>query len=145
VVGLLDEEDDETSPGGFLEGATRQLEWAIHMGIPAVILPPPAPGAEMEYAGVVQTLALEAQANNLQIWIRTHLAEKSLAEYELVQTLCDGLTNIGIMLVMDPIPNGPRPQGDRSELEGGPLPLQGVPDEQKELSSISKESPGHPY
>jgi type II protein arginine methyltransferase len=104
VVGLLDEEDDETSPDGFLEGATRQLEWAIHMGIPAVILPPPAPGAAMEYAGIVQTLALEAQANNLQIWIRTHLAEKSLAEYELVQTLCDGLSNIGIMLVMDPIP-----------------------------------------
>lgn len=89
---------------GFVEKATKQLEWAIHMGVPAVVLPSPPPGASMEYARVVQTLALEAQANNLQLWIKAHLTEESLAEYGLLQTLCDGLSNIGVILVMDPIP-----------------------------------------
>ncbi len=102
MVGLVKE--DAAPAKSFVQNAMKQLNWAIHMGIPAVIFPSPPQGGTMEYARMVQSLALKAQANNTQIWIKVNLTEKSLAEYDLLQTLCDGLSNIGIMLVMDPIP-----------------------------------------
>jgi protein arginine N-methyltransferase 5 len=58
----------------------------------------------MEYARVLQSLAIEAQVSNLQIWVRTFLNESSLREYELLHRLCDGISNIGMILVMEPMP-----------------------------------------
>lgn len=102
MVGLVGGEDGP--PETFFENAMKQLNWAVHMGLPTVILPSPPPGGTMEYARAVQAVALEAQCNNTQIWIKVKLTEKSFADYDLLQTFCDGLSNIGIMLVMDPIP-----------------------------------------
>ncbi len=83
----------------------RQLEWAIHMGIPAVIIPAiPSPEQLVEYARVVNALAVEAQANNVQIWIKVFLTEAALAEYDTFHRLCDGPGNIGILLVMEVMP-----------------------------------------
>jgi protein arginine N-methyltransferase 5 len=101
VVGVVADAD---TPAILVQRLPFQLEWAIHMGIPAVILPAPAGSMVVEYARVIQALALDAQNNNLQIWIRTELNEKSLREYEVLHRLCDGLSNVGMMLVMEPIP-----------------------------------------
>jgi protein arginine N-methyltransferase 5 len=101
VVGVVPEiRNIET----LLERLPSQLEWAIHMGIPAVVLPFPPSDKIMEYARVLQSLALEAQSSNLQLWIKTYLNETSLGEYNLLHRLCDGLSNIGMVLVMEPMP-----------------------------------------
>jgi protein arginine N-methyltransferase 5 len=103
VVGIVPE---TSAPEILMERLQSQLEWAIHMGIPAVILPAPSGGNDMlvEYARVLNSLALDGQSSNLQLWIKTHLNETSLAEYGLLHRLCDGLSNIGMMLVMEPMP-----------------------------------------
>lgn len=79
----------------------RQLQWAIHMGIPAVILPLPPSPTIMEYARALKSLALEAESSNIQLWIKTLLSEKSLAQYRFLHRMCDGMQNISMMLVMD--------------------------------------------
>ena len=101
VVGVVPDAD---TPDTLIRRLKFQLEWAIHMGIPAVILPPPVGPMVVEYARVIQSLALDAQNNNLQIWIQTELNDKSMREYEVLHRLCDGLSNIGMMLVMEAIP-----------------------------------------
>jgi len=100
VVGVVQEEN---SSEALLGRITKQIEWAIHMGIPAVILPSPPVGGITEYARVILSLAIEAQASNVQIWIKTQLNESSLGEYEILHRLCDGLSNIGMILSMEPI------------------------------------------
>jgi len=87
----------------FFENLTKQIEWAIHMGVPAVILPLSPSDKISEYARVIQSLGLEAQASNLQIWIRTRLNATSLDNYETLHQLCDGLWNIGLILDIGPI------------------------------------------
>lgn len=99
---------DIQPPSTLFAQLPTQVEWAVHMGIPAVILPSVPEGSEiMEYARTLQNLALDAQANNLQLWIKTKLSNESFREYELLHRLCDGLSNIGMMLVMEPTQNVP--------------------------------------
>jgi len=100
IVGVIQEEKSiETLCGKII----KQIEWAIHMGIPAVILPSPPTSRVAEYARIIKSLAMNAQANNVQIWIKTQLKESSLEDYEILHRLCDGFSNIGIMLSMEPI------------------------------------------
>lgn len=79
----------------------------MHMGIPAVILPQiPNKETLVEYARKVNSLAMEAQSNNVQLWVRVPLSDSALADYNLFHRMCDGLANIGVMLVvMEAIPN----------------------------------------
>lgn len=100
VVGIV---RDESFSNYFFDKLTKQIEWAIHMGIPAVILPPAPSGRIFEYARVILSLGLEAQASNLQIWIRTRLNVSSLDNYGILNQLCDGLSNIGMLLEIEPI------------------------------------------
>ena len=79
------------------------------MGIPAVILPIPPSGPErqhelMEYARVLHMLALDAKESNVQIWVKTMLSDHSLAEFETLHRLCDGASNIGMILWMEQVP-----------------------------------------
>jgi protein arginine N-methyltransferase 5 len=101
IVGVVPE---TSTPLALLDRLGSQLEWAIHMGIPAVILPSPPDDMILEYARVLQSLALEAQSSNIQLWVKTMLNEKSLQQYELLHRLCDGLSNIAMMLVLEPLP-----------------------------------------
>ena len=100
-MGIVPETGDGQT---LLARLSSQLEWAIHMGIPAVILPFPTGDTIMEYARALQSLAIDAQFSNLQLWIKTYLNEVSMGEYMLLHRLCDGLSNIGMMLVMEPMP-----------------------------------------
>mmetsp|Transcript_24035 Transcript_24035/g.66613 ORF Transcript_24035/g.66613 Transcript_24035/m.66613 type:complete len:668 (+) Transcript_24035:175-2178(+) len=100
VVGIVQEDNTAKS---FFEDVEKQIEWAIHMGIPAVIVPPPPPGGIPDYARVILSLALEAQASNLQIWVKTRLTTSSLGDYETMHRLCDGLSNIGMILEIEPM------------------------------------------
>lgn len=100
VVGVVQE---ESFSGDFIDNLTKQIEWAIHMGIPAVILPLSPSGGISEYARVILSLGLEAQASNLQIWIRTPLNVLSIENYGNLHQLCDGLSNIGMILEIEPI------------------------------------------
>eukprot|EP00934_Nitzschia_sp_Nitz4_P002696 Nitzschia sp. Nitz4//scaffold322_size40381//33375//35485//NITZ4_007567-RA/size40381-augustus-gene-0.58-mRNA-1//-1//CDS//3329547848//2686//frame0 len=100
IVGLVEETLD---PHEMLQKLPTQLDWATHMGIPAVILPPPTTSTLAEYARVLQSMALQAQLSNLQLWIQVPLQKQALQEYDQLLRLCDGLANIGMMLVMDPM------------------------------------------
>ena len=75
----------------------------MHMGIPAVILPTiPSKVFLVEYARKVNSLATEAQRCNLQIWVKVHWNDEALSEFQLFHRLCDGIGNVGIILLMDP-------------------------------------------
>ncbi|KAL3940321.1 MAG: hypothetical protein SGBAC_005118 [Bacillariaceae sp.] len=93
----------QCNPEDLLDNLSKYLEWAIHMGIPAVILPPPPKDMVFEYSQVLQSLAIDAQSSNTQLWIRTLLNEESLQQYELLTRLCDGQPNIAMMLIMEPL------------------------------------------
>lgn len=101
VVGVV---RDANTPDEFLAHLQHQLEWAIHMGIPAAIVPSPTPETLTEYARVINGLALKAKGNNLQLWIKVSLDDRSLAEYEVLQRMCDGIGNLCMMLVIKPLP-----------------------------------------
>ena len=100
VVGIVQEESFSCA---FLNKLAKQIEWGIHMGIPAVILPLVPCSEISEYARLILSLGLQAQANNLQIWIRTPLNTSSLEDYENLLQLCDGLSNIGMLLEIETI------------------------------------------
>ena len=68
IVGVVPE---TSTPLALLDRLGSQLEWAIHMGIPAVILPSPPDDMILEYARVLQSLALEAQSSNIQLWLES--------------------------------------------------------------------------
>ena len=102
MVGIT--EQDTSNSEQFFDKIYKQIEWAIHMGIPAVILPPPPTGAVMDYARIVHSLAIEAQSSNLQIWVKTYLTETSLEGFGLLHQFCDGLSNIGMILEMESTP-----------------------------------------
>jgi protein arginine N-methyltransferase 5 len=103
VVGMV---PDHPAPDTLLSRLPHQLEWAIHMGIPAVVLPAiPSKDIMIEYAQKVNSLAVEAHSNNVQLWMKVNMAESALANFDTFHQLCDGAGNIGIMLVMEAMPN----------------------------------------
>lgn len=94
-----------TSPEALINNLSQRIEWAIHMGIPAVILPCiPSREVLVEYARKVNALAMKAQQANVQIWVKVHLSDDALADFNLFHRLCDGIGNVGILLIMDPMP-----------------------------------------
>lgn len=101
MVGVVQQ---PSAPEILLAQLGSQIEWAIHMGIPAVILPPPPTGMVLEYGRILQSLAIKAQSSNIQFWITTNLHEEAIQQYELLHRLCDGLPNLAMMLVMVPMP-----------------------------------------
>lgn len=97
VVGVVQE-----SPQLHLD-LPKQMEWAQHMNIPAVILPPiPSPKIPAnDYARLVASAALNASGNNGQIWIKTELSEESLFAFEKLHRRCDGASNVGMIICLD--------------------------------------------
>jgi len=102
VVGLVPE-----SPT-IQQDLSKQMEWAHHMNIPAVILPqiPKNIIDATNYARLVSSVALTASTNNGQVWIKTFLNEESLASFEKLHRQCDGAGNVGMMLTLDNVHTG---------------------------------------
>ena len=100
MVGMVQEEGFSTA---YFDKLTKKIEWAMHMGIPAVILPSCPSDGISEYARAILSLGLEARERNLQFWIRTRMNTTSLGNYETLHRLCDGLSNIGMILEIEPI------------------------------------------
>jgi type II protein arginine methyltransferase len=97
VVGVVQE-----SPQLLLD-LPRQMEWAQHMNIPAVILPP-IPNKKnpaCDYARLVASAALNASSSNGQVWIKTELSEDSLFAFEKLHRRCDGASNVGMIIYLD--------------------------------------------
>ena len=97
VVGVVQE-----SPQLLLD-LPRQMEWAQHMNIPAVILPPipSKKNPACDYARLVASAALNASTNNGQVWIKTELSQRSLFAFEKLHRRCDGASNIGMIIYLD--------------------------------------------
>uniref|UniRef100_A0A6U3ZRB4 Protein arginine N-methyltransferase n=1 Tax=Ditylum brightwellii TaxID=49249 RepID=A0A6U3ZRB4_9STRA len=77
------------------------VEWASHMSIPAVILPPiptKNPAAALSYARVLSNIALQCSATNVQLWIRTPLTQAAIEAFDLLHRRCDGPSNLGVLL-----------------------------------------------
>lgn len=88
------------------------VDWAGHMSIPAVILPGVVPAvhddlASANYARLLSTLALEASANNVQLWVRIPATEEALRAFELLHSRCDHPANLGCMLCFDSVHTSP--------------------------------------
>jgi hypothetical protein len=79
----------------------KQMEWAHHMNIPAVIFPPiPKERKQaIEYARLVSSMAFMASGINSQIWIKTELTEESILAFEFLHRQCDGPNNIGMIII----------------------------------------------
>ena len=88
------------------------VDWAGHMSIPACILPGVVPAAHDDlasanYARLLSTLALEASANNVQLWVRLPATEEALRAFELLHSRCDHPANLGCMLCFDGVHTSP--------------------------------------
>ena len=74
------------------------LDWAGHMNIPAVILPPIPKESYIPYGRFLATQCLKASANNLQLWIRVPFTEAGLQSFRELHKMCDNPSNVGAML-----------------------------------------------
>lgn len=82
------------------EHLSFMIEWAAHMNIPGVILPPlPIEGA-MSYCRFIASNCLKASASNLQIWIRVPFTEDGLQAFRELHKICDGPANVGAMVYL---------------------------------------------
>lgn len=83
------------------EHLPKQMEWATHMGIPAVILPTlPNDRTELvDFARLVTSTSLNTP--NGQVWIKCHLTQEALSQFALLHKLCDGPPNVGMMLCLE--------------------------------------------
>lgn len=97
VVGVV-----QDSPKLLLD-VPRQMEWAQHMNIPAVILPPipKTKNPASDYARLVASAALNTSSSNGQVWIKTELSEESLFAFEKLHRRCDGASNVGMIIYLD--------------------------------------------
>lgn len=78
------------------------LDWAGHMNIPAVILPPvPTNVRYMNYGRYLASQVLKCSANNVQMWVRVPFHKKSVETYQMIHRLCDGASNLGCMVMLD--------------------------------------------
>jgi len=76
------------------------LAWAIHMNIPAVIVPPvPLDATEsLNYARVLSGLTLNCSVGNVQLWVRTPFHAEYLEAFNLLCQRCDIPSNLGCMV-----------------------------------------------
>jgi len=126
VVGQFDADVSTGGVGTTTTSIDGSCEWAAHMGIPAVILPPlptsfspvdadshsqnkgnhqqqqPNLGAEIHnYAATVARQATkESSPSSFQLWVPVRLSQ--LREWQLVYRMCEEHPRIGMMLVLEP-------------------------------------------
>jgi len=77
------------------------LEWAGHMNIPAVILPPIPQECHIQYGRFLSTHCLKTSASNVQLWVRVPFTESGLQSFREVHKMCDGPANLGCMLTFN--------------------------------------------
>eukprot|EP00588_Corethron_pennatum_P022548 CAMPEP_0194328496 /NCGR_PEP_ID=MMETSP0171-20130528/45039_1 /TAXON_ID=218684 /ORGANISM="Corethron pennatum, Strain L29A3" /LENGTH=770 /DNA_ID=CAMNT_0039088875 /DNA_START=8 /DNA_END=2320 /DNA_ORIENTATION=+ len=80
-----------------------QLDWAAHMGIPAVLLPFPCTGPYPHtYARCLAGHALAASARGLQLWVRLPLTAAGYDRARRLVDAADGVAALGIALDVGP-------------------------------------------
>jgi len=105
IVGVCPElRDWETT----MERLPKQVQWGLHVGLPAIILPaPPAQEAQfMEYARVIQSLCMEAAQASVQLWIKVALTDVALHQFDILSRLCDAPACLGMILFAEPLAPG---------------------------------------
>ncbi len=98
IISSLSEPNKTAASIRYLE---YMLEWAAHMNIPAVILPPipSLPEQTVQYGRFLATQVLKSGANNVQLWIRVNLNRESVESFMAIHRMCDGASNLGCILV----------------------------------------------
>lgn len=81
----------------------QMVEWACHMNIPAIILPPVPtdPIRSAPYAQALSSLSAKCSASNVQIWVRVPYSDASLEAFQLLHRRCDDVSNMGCIIVVD--------------------------------------------
>eukprot|EP00554_Chaetoceros_debilis_P007417 CAMPEP_0194072662 /NCGR_PEP_ID=MMETSP0149-20130528/342_1 /TAXON_ID=122233 /ORGANISM="Chaetoceros debilis, Strain MM31A-1" /LENGTH=733 /DNA_ID=CAMNT_0038752563 /DNA_START=93 /DNA_END=2294 /DNA_ORIENTATION=+ len=75
---------------------TFMLQWASHMSIPAVILPPIPADNIFEYGRFLSTLI--TNTSNVQLWLRVNFDKESIQNFMMIQRMCDGASNLGCIV-----------------------------------------------
>lgn len=96
IVGKL----DETTATNM-----NDCEWAYHMNLPAVLLPPmPTSATIHNYASELTNQANKASATcslNFQLWVPISLTRQSLNDWQLVYRMCGQSSHVGACLVLE--------------------------------------------
>jgi len=91
-----------------LERLPKQVQWGLHMNVPAIVLPaPPSPPALfLEYARLLQSLCLEASTSGTQLWVKVVLSDLALHQFDVLCRLCDTPACLGMILWAEPLAFG---------------------------------------
>lgn len=135
IVGELpddDADDDDGKVPGLNDEEAQQnmkwqsaLEWALHMAIPAVILPPlPAKASDADgivaYARRVEWAASLCRSSGCKLWVPiTPLNELTLQNWRLVMQVARYPGNVGMLVQLDnftPVPSSSTTSGGSSSV-----------------------------
>jgi len=89
------------------DGTTLALQWAHHMNLPAVLLPPVPSDNIHNYAANLLQKALQTTELSFQLWVPLYLSQSSLQDWAMMYKMCDGNHHIGAALTLQPLPSGP--------------------------------------
>ena len=102
-----------------MERLPKQVQWGLHMSLPAIVLPAPPSGetAFLDYARVIQSLCLEAAQASVQLWVKVALTDLALHQFDVLTRLCDAPACLGMILgcavckvgVVNRTPKSPQP------------------------------------
>jgi len=92
---------DSASASVAADHLSFMLEWAAHMNIPAVILPPIPKDNFVDYGRFLATQTLKSSANNVQLWVRVAFDKESMQRFHMVHRLCDGAANLGCIIMFN--------------------------------------------
>ncbi|CAB9518345.1 arginine N-methyltransferase 5 [Seminavis robusta] len=109
-----------------MERLPKQVQWGLHMSLPAIILPAP-PAAEndfMDYARAVQSLCMEASQASVQLWIKVALTDLALLQFDLLTRLCDAPGCLGMILWAEPLAMGTTSASSYSNTAGATVAAQ---------------------
>jgi len=82
------------------ETLSFMLDWASHMSIPAIILPPvPTHSDKGSRAAYARFLASKCLGSNLQFWVRVPCDKQSVEAFALLHKMSGGMANLGCMLM----------------------------------------------
>jgi type II protein arginine methyltransferase len=123
IVGVCPELRDWTVT---MERLPKQVQWGLHMSLPAIILPaPPSNEADfMEYARVVQSLCMEAAQASVQLWVKVALTDLAMLQFDILTRLCDAPACLGMILWAEPLALGTTTASSTSNTAGATVAAQ---------------------
>jgi protein arginine N-methyltransferase 5 len=101
VVGQLPTQSPDRTEGLLMAAWEYALDWATHMTLPVVILPPLPEGDDMAvvaYARRVAWAAHSVQSSGCKLWIPLTLHAHALRRWSLLLQLADYPSNVGMLV-----------------------------------------------